>query len=191
MNARILAATTLANAGGHTHKIHQGNPPKLTDLNDPHAITNVTAEIEALFGAIPSNCRSETLPGPSATLVGAPAKIPARYTINATVTNAPGNTTDWIGMYVQGNSGANFLQWRYLNGQQTPPPAPILNATIPFIADAATGNYEFQVYQNNSVAPGDLMATTAFHAFQGRLVIESGRAVKIDPARAVKIEGGS
>lgn len=58
MNARILAATTFAARSDHRHFIYQGNPPALTSVNDPHAVEDVTATIEALFGAIPDACKA-------------------------------------------------------------------------------------------------------------------------------------
>jgi hypothetical protein len=57
MNARILAATQKAADPQHTHQIYQGDPPVLTDVVDPHAVEDVTATVEAMFGPIPAACR--------------------------------------------------------------------------------------------------------------------------------------
>jgi hypothetical protein len=57
MNARIVAATTQAAKSDHQHWIYQGDPPALTQVNDPHAIEDVTGAVEAMFGPIPSQCR--------------------------------------------------------------------------------------------------------------------------------------
>jgi hypothetical protein len=56
MNRRILDATTFASASSHQHYIHQGSPPALTLVNEPHAPVDVTATIEAIFGRIPAAC---------------------------------------------------------------------------------------------------------------------------------------
>jgi hypothetical protein len=60
MNQRILDATTLAAAANHQHYVYQGSSPQLTLFTDPHAVTDVTREVETMFGPIPSQCRSDT-----------------------------------------------------------------------------------------------------------------------------------
>ena len=62
MNRRILEATTLAAEAGHRHWVYQGDPPMLTLYTQPHAVADVTAEIEAAFGLIPPACRSSQPP---------------------------------------------------------------------------------------------------------------------------------
>lgn len=57
MNARIYAATAKAAEPNHTHEIHQGNPPTLTVVNDPHdGPIDVDATMAALFGPPPAAC---------------------------------------------------------------------------------------------------------------------------------------
>jgi hypothetical protein len=57
MNARILAATQRAADAGHSHEIYLGDPAKLTSVVDPHAVEDVTAAVEAMFGPIPATCK--------------------------------------------------------------------------------------------------------------------------------------
>ena len=57
MNQRIWDATTVAASSSHQHFIYQGSSPSLTLVNDPHAVIDVTAEIEQMFGAIPAGCK--------------------------------------------------------------------------------------------------------------------------------------
>jgi len=57
MNQRILEATTFASASSHQHYIHQGDPPALTFVHNPHEPVDVTATIERMFGSIPAACK--------------------------------------------------------------------------------------------------------------------------------------
>ena len=57
MNQRILDATTVAASSSHQHYIYQGSSPSLTLINDPHAVVDVTAEVEQVFGSIPAGCK--------------------------------------------------------------------------------------------------------------------------------------
>ena len=59
---------------------------------------------------------------------------------------APGNTTDWIGIYQRGQTpgAVNSTLWNYLNGTRTAPAAPIANGTLNFPASGLTaGNREW------------------------------------------------
>lgn len=53
---------------------------------------------------------------------------------------APGNATDWIGVYQPGQSGSNELQWTYLNG--------LTSGTVQF-SGLAAGNYDLYLYAND------------------------------------------
>jgi hypothetical protein len=74
---------------------------------------------------------------------------------------APGNTTDWIGIYQKGQTpgGPASTQWNYLNGTRTAPATPILNGSLSFPSTVLTaGNREWfaAFFSNNSyteVAP--------------------------------------
>jgi hypothetical protein len=80
----------------------------------------------------------------------APATAAAGSVATVTVTGAPGNATDWIGLYAAGASDTTYLQWRYLNGALTPPSTGMSGAALSFLMPAAPGDYEFRLYAHNS-----------------------------------------
>jgi hypothetical protein len=81
---------------------------------------------------------------------------PASVTVAAgslallTVTGAPGNTTDWIGLYRAGAEDTACLDWRYLNGLTTPPSVALPHATVSWLMPAAPGSYEFRLFAHNA-----------------------------------------
>jgi hypothetical protein len=51
--------------------------------------------------------------------------------VTATVTNGPGNPTDWVGLFSRESDGTLRLKtWRYLNGTQAPPATGRTSATV-------------------------------------------------------------
>ena len=80
----------------------------------------------------------------------APATATAGSVAAVTVTGAPGNATDWIGLYAAGASDTSYLQWRYLNGALTPPSTGTSNAALSFLMPAVPGDYDFRLYAHNS-----------------------------------------
>jgi hypothetical protein len=64
------------------------------------------------------------------TLIVPAAIVNAGGTIIVTVSNAPGNPTDWVGLYVPGADDTAFLTRAYLNGALTPPAAGESDATL-------------------------------------------------------------
>jgi subtilisin-like proprotein convertase family protein len=74
------------------------------------------------------------------------------------VTGGPANTTDWVAKHQA--SAANetyFPDWKYLGGTQTPPPAGMSTASLPFTMPTAPGNYNFRFFANNDI---NLLATS-------------------------------
>lgn len=54
---------------------------------------------------------------------------------------APGNGTDWIGVYQQGQSGSSYVRWVYLNGATS--------GSVSFYG-LASGNYDLKLYSKDS-----------------------------------------
>lgn len=70
--------------------------------------------------------------------------------ISVTVTNGPGNNTDWIGLVVADETPQNGrLSYQYLNGGQLPAATGVTSANLTFTAPAA-GQYYFVFGSNNS-----------------------------------------
>ena len=80
----------------------------------------------------------------------APVTATAGSVATVTVTGAPGNATDWIGLYAAGAADTAYLQWRYLNGALTPPPTGTGDALLSFLMPTAPGAYEFRLFAHNA-----------------------------------------
>jgi len=81
----------------------------------------------------------------SAQSLMATTPVAARSTITVSVSNATG-PTNWVGFYAAGADDGYYLQWQYLNGQQTPPATPVINTTLQFIAPDTPGHYEIRLF---------------------------------------------
>lgn len=80
-------------------------------------------------------------PRPNLAYVGA--------TSGASVTvQGPGNLLDWVGLYVPGAADTAYLNWQYLDGQQTAPTQARTAATLTFPLPGP-GRYEFRFFANN------------------------------------------
>jgi hypothetical protein len=68
--------------------------------------------------------------------------------VTATITNGPGNATDWVGLYFVG--GTTEVDWKFLNGSKTAPAVGLTNAVVSFTMPATPGTYTLKVYSNNT-----------------------------------------
>jgi len=112
--------------------------------------SNNSLTVLATSGAI-------TVAAPSITLNTASAAV--GQTVSATVTNGPGNVSDWVGLYPAGAPSApeNRLAWQYLNGLLTAPATGVSDATLTFTLPS-TGTYEVRFFRKNSLT---VLATSA------------------------------
>ena len=60
-------------------------------------------------------------------------------TLATTIGNGPGNSRDWVGLYP--TNGSTLLEWRYLNGSQTPPAQGLTDATVNIPMPTTPGSY--------------------------------------------------
>ena len=77
----------------------------------------------------------------------------------AAVHQGPGSNTDWVGLYQSGAPPTSFLQWRYLNGAQSPPASGLTEAMLTFNAPNTLGSYEMRLLASNSY---NVVSTAAF-----------------------------
>jgi len=71
----------------------------------------------------------------------------ATYAPNETIVvhfaNAEGNSTDWVGLFVAGDSNTNYIAYKYTNGQ--------VNDSVNFNSGLSpAGNYEARLFYNDS-----------------------------------------
>ena len=69
----------------------------------------------------------------------------------------PANTRDWIGLYLKTAPNGNYLDWKYLNGLQTPPGTGMASATVNFAMPSTEGTHNFRFFSNDSL---NLLATS-------------------------------
>jgi subtilisin family serine protease len=93
-----------------------------------------------------------------------PSTVAPGGTINAQVSNGPGNRTDWIALYQPGAADGSFIDWAYLNGQKTAPASGSSTITVMLPAPTTLGNYELRLFSNNGytrLATAPLTVATA------------------------------
>jgi hypothetical protein len=73
--------------------------------------------------------------------------------VTATIGNGPGGARDWVGLYAAG--GSSLLDWRYLNGSQTPSLQGATNAVVGIPMPTPPGSYTLRV------ATGSLILATS------------------------------
>ena len=111
------------------------------DLPGPGGLCNVRF---MLNGGSTVLAASETFDLPSVPLemnVLTPSMSP-QAPIDLAVLNAPGNASDWVGLYTVGAGDASWHQWMYLNGSTHAPGSGFAAATLRFVAPSPPGTYE-------------------------------------------------
>jgi YD repeat-containing protein len=71
-------------------------------------------------------------------------------TATVSITNGPGNATDWIGLYAVNTSDFRYLDWRYMNNTQTAPATGQTSGTVSFALPSTAGDYEFRLFANDT-----------------------------------------
>jgi hypothetical protein len=90
-------------------------------------------------------------PAPSITVSS--TTVTTGGTVTATVTNGPGNRTDWVALYP---ASGTYVDWKYLNGSQTAPATGVTEATVSFTMPTTPGTYTLRFN-----AGATLLATSA------------------------------
>lgn len=87
--------------------------------------------------------------GTGTTVMATPAVMPGgAITIN--VAGGPGNPTDWVGLFRQGDPNTNAFDWAYLSGTRTPPAMGLSTATVTLTAPSRAGTYEVRLLAADS-----------------------------------------
>ena len=71
--------------------------------------------------------------------------------IQLTVSGGPGYSMDWVALTPVSAIDKNYVDWKYLNGQATPPVTGLTSATLQFTAPAP-GTYNVRFYADNRLA---------------------------------------
>jgi hypothetical protein len=86
----------------------------------------------------------------SPTVTVTPSTIGTGGIVTVTVANGPGNTSDWIGLYVASAPDTMMLDWKYLNGMRTAPTVGLTTATVTFAMPSATGVYNVRLFSKDT-----------------------------------------
>lgn len=133
----------------------------------------------------------------SANGVPAPGSVSlsAGVPISASVTDGPGNTTDWIALYPAGAADGAYLAWRYLNGSTAPPATGLTTATVTFSGLVAAGDYEIRFFANNGYTRLATSGVISVSASSAQLTVNgvaspTGVLVDVGTSISVAITGG-
>jgi uncharacterized protein YegP (UPF0339 family) len=74
------------------------------------------------------------------------ASVSPGATVTATITDGPGNRSDWVGFFPSGAPSTGSTDWRYLNGTRTAPATGMTGGTVSFVVPNAPGTYEVRFY---------------------------------------------
>ena len=66
------------------------------------------------------------------------------------MTNGPGNSLDWVGLYATGAPPASYLRAAYLNDTLTPPNPGVTGGTLTFTLPLTPGTYQVRFFLNDS-----------------------------------------
>jgi len=77
--------------------------------------------------------------------------------VQVTVSDGPGNRTDWVVLAKVGTGVTSYLDWKYLSGSRSLPPTGLMSAVLTFAMPTTPGNYEFRFLANNGY---NLLATS-------------------------------
>jgi len=104
--------------------------------------------------------------------------------IAAQVTGGPANPTDWVSL--ERVADGSIVTWRYLNGQQTVPPAQGLAAATVSFPLPPDGSYFFHLYANNG---SKVLATSANFAVSATAKPPAGGVTSLKCVGAVNCSG--
>jgi len=156
----IAAAGTLTfTPGTATHTITVTiNGDTTSEPNETFTVTLANA-VNALIGDAQGigTIVNDDVPPPPVVTITTPT-VSTGATIRLTVTNSPGNATDWVGLFASAAADSAYLDWEYLNGTKNPPAAGLSTATLQFVAPMTPGTYNVRLFQNN---PTVKLATSA------------------------------
>src|SRR5256885_718447 len=107
--------------------------------------TNATIADPEGLGTIVNDDAS---PGTALALAPDPAIGGSRLTV--TVSNAPGNATDWVALYADTAPDSTDLDWCYVNGTRTAAATGVTNATVSCFTSPASGHYQVRLFSNGT-----------------------------------------
>ena len=108
-----------------------------------------------------ASCQSQVVvtyvPPVVATVTIAPNRVNVGQTVTAAVSNGPGNTGDWVGLYFATDPDSTVVDWKYLSGSKTRPGSGLTSASVLF-TPTVPGTYNVRFFQNDSTTK---LATSA------------------------------
>ena len=124
---------------------------------------------------------------PGAAVALTPDPVTAGSTLTATVSSAPGNPTDWVGLYAETAPDNTYVDWCYLNGTKTAPATGITNATLTCFTAPASGRYQVRLFLNNTVTK---VATSNTITVSGPSVAVTPTSAAVGTPLSAAVSGG-
>src|SRR5439155_644513 len=84
----------------------------------------------------------------AATMTVTPTTVATGGTVAVSISNGPGNPTDWVALIPAGAADSAFVDWQYLNGTKTQPASGLTNAALTFPMPATAGSYVLKSFAN-------------------------------------------
>lgn len=84
---------------------------------------------------------------------------------------------NWVGLYPVGADHYGYLQWRYLNGLQTQPAAPVSNPVVVLTAPTTLGNYEVRLFTGPAIYTAALTVRAATTPVVGAAAVFNGDSI--------------
>ncbi len=93
--------------------------------------------------------------GPTLTVSAASVRLGG--SVSVTVSNGPGNRSDWVALARVGTALTSNLDWKYLNGTRSLPATGLTSAELTFAIPQTAGTFEFRFFVNGGYT---LLATS-------------------------------
>jgi hypothetical protein len=91
--------------------------------------------------------------------------------MTVSVSDGPGNTTDWIALYTLGAPDNAPVSWSYLSGTTNPPASGLTAATFTVYAPLMAGDFEFRLFANDGWTRIATSAIITIHASEAVFTI--------------------
>jgi len=118
------------------------------------SVVTYAAIVAATLIAAPNRLAAQSPP----TLTVTPTSVAPGGIVTVTLSNGPGNTNDWVGLYSSSAPNTMMLDWKYLNGTRVAPAAGATGATVTFMMPGTLGTYNVRFFSKDTYV---LLATSA------------------------------
>jgi hypothetical protein len=131
-----------------------------TSESDETFVVNLSGATNASIGTgqgVGTIVNDEVAPGPA--LGVSATTVNTGGAITVTVSNGPGNPSDWVTLAAAGSADSSYLAWKYLSDSTIAPGTGLTSAALHFAAPVTPGTYEFRLFAGNTKLATSLTVT--------------------------------